>query len=332
MGGNALKSLTFTRRYSKEEYEELTKYLLFGLSLCGKRRINVIPAYHNKESYGDCDICFEMLPGDTIDSIKEFIFKYFRPKAYSLNDKVHSFDVNEFQVDLVCCPSEIYSSSLAYFSWNDLGNLVGLGFKSLLDLSYGHEGLLMPVRIDNTQLLDKLVISRDTKEIFEIAEMDYNRWSCGFNDLEDIFKFVVDWKHFNREAFNLENLNHINRVRNKKRKTYMDFLEYLEKNNIQSKSDGWPELKAKVENYLYNKGITQQADRIRRKAYKYKESHKRVVAIARSFGLEWEDLGYLIAMYKKSFLDGESYASYIEGISDEQLYREISKIYENNSL
>ncbi|GAF99140.1 unnamed protein product, partial [marine sediment metagenome] len=59
---------------------------------------------------------------------------------------------------------------------------------------------------------------------------DYEKYLEGFDEVEDIFQYVIDSKYFNPKIFEYEQLNHQNRTRNKKRKNYELFLQYVKDN------------------------------------------------------------------------------------------------------
>ena len=78
--------------------------------------------------------------------------------------------------------------------------------------------------------LGKIILSKNQREIYTFLDLSYDRFEEGFNDLEDIFKFISTSKCFNYEKFYLSSLSKINRERNKKRKSYMSFLDWIENN------------------------------------------------------------------------------------------------------
>ena len=223
MGGKALKN-TYTRRYEKAEYEVLAHEVLTQLQQdFPERKIAAIPAYRSKTSFGDLDILFDT--NHLNNDLSEYIKAQFKPNELVRNTNVYSFDYQAFQIDIIGCPQENFDISLHYFSWNDLGNILGrvyhkMGFK------YGYAGLHLILKDNNHQYAD-ICVSKDIDRILAFAEYDSQRFHDGFNDLEEIFQFAASSPFFNKAIYLLENRNHASRIRDKKRPTYTSLLKWL---------------------------------------------------------------------------------------------------------
>ena len=226
MGGNALK-LVKTRRYNKDEYDLLKTKIIDTLrshEIFKGRKIQDIQAYKEKETFGDMDLLISSnnLPNNTWDIVKEL----FHPQQLVRNSSVTSFDVNELQIDMILSPDHEYDITAIYFSYNDLGNLMGrvaykIGFK------YGHAGLAYMIR-DENHVIDEINISMDPNEIFNFLGYDFNTYKKGFNNLEDIFNYTITTPLFNKDYYNLETRNYASRIRDRKRSTYSGFLKWIE--------------------------------------------------------------------------------------------------------
>jgi len=227
MGGNAIKDAV---RLNKAEYFELCeeviakilKYTLeHPINSKNSIRFNVIKAYNEKPTYGDMDII--------IDDYKEFdydgLVSSFNPSQIHKNSSVISFDYKNFQIDLIRTKPNIFDFSNNYFSYNDLGNLMGRIAKSV-SLVYGHDGLFYKIRKQNYKT-EKVLIDTDSRSVFELLDYDYDRFLQGFDTLTDIFEFVKSSKYYTSSIFAFENRDHVSRVRDKKRKTYTAFLDYI---------------------------------------------------------------------------------------------------------
>lgn len=228
MGGHALKNTT-TRRYSKTEYDAIKQHVintLAGNPLFSGRRMQAIEAYRAKDSFGDLDLLIESdgLPHTVWFAIQDM----FSPNDFVRNGTVTSFDVNEFQVDLLLTPSAIYDMSAAYFAYNDLGNLLGrVAYK--MGLRYGHQGLSFQVYSEKTDnaLLESIVLTSDPMKAMAFLGYDVERWKKGFTTIEDIFEFTVSSPYFHADFYDLEKRTYKARVRDAKRPTYTKFLEWL---------------------------------------------------------------------------------------------------------
>ena len=228
MGGHALKN-TITRRYAKQEYEHIKEHVIQTLAsnpLFSDRRMQAIEAYRAKDSFGDLDLLIESdgLPHTVWFAIQEL----FAPRDFVRNGTVTSFDVKEFQVDLLFTPAAIYDMSAAYFAYNDLGNLLGrVAYK--MGLRYGHQGLGFNVysnQADNT-LLDSVTLTDDPMKAMAFLGYDVDRWEKGFTTIEDIFAFTTSSPYFHADFYDLEKRTYKARVRDAKRPTYTKFLEWL---------------------------------------------------------------------------------------------------------
>lgn len=251
MGGLLLKTWNLpekripTLEYEKIKRELLTKFrgdVVINSPFFGKLFAEVAPSIRNKETHGDLDINISDLTDKhatvswkEFDNFSEYLEKEFGYKPFK-NSNVYSFPYDGFQVDVTFHPFDDFDMAVNYSSWGDLGNLMGRIFHKM-GLHYGHAGLSFWIRqglfdknvqwSDNDHIYEKVVLSKNMKEICQIGGFDYDRWKQGFDCEQDAFDFVVDSKYFDKSLFDLESLNHTNRTRNRKRGMYMRFVEYV---------------------------------------------------------------------------------------------------------
>lgn len=264
MGGALLKTWNLPeKRIHSSEYEKIKNELIEKLTQDSYMtdqfgdddepfllHFTSAPYVRDKETHGDLDLIagrfnykgctthWKLKSGKTTD-FSVYIQEQFGYKPF-VNDKVYSFPYKGFQIDVTFCNMGDIPSYVSYSSWGDLGNIMGRVFHKM-GLHYGHSGLSFWIRqglfdsnlqwSDSDHLYDKVVLTKDTKEICEIGGFDYNRWKQGFDTEQEAFDFVIDSKYFNKELFELENLNHTNRTRNRKRGMYMRFIEYVADSN-----------------------------------------------------------------------------------------------------
>lgn len=245
MGGNAFK---VTRRYDSIEYFNLEREVLtkindkFGYEYI---RARALQAYKTKESFGDMDIviCSDWLPGNW----KEIFIELFdvEKDQWYLNGDVFSFVYKDFQIDIIKTPFMYYWSTLEYFAYNDLGNLLGR-MTHKMGLKLGHKGLSLIVRDEeNNHILEEIELENSIYPALEILGLDDDKYSNGFDTLEDIFKFVASSPYFNPEIYLLENRSHASKVRDRKRKTYSAFLEWCEANKDSLNKFDWGNISEK---------------------------------------------------------------------------------------
>lgn len=225
MGGNALKN-TVTRRYFADEYHALVPEVLKKLSNSIRMGYcQVIPAYRNKESFGDMDILY--CTTRNIPYEEDLVKRLFSPNEIIKNGEVISFDYKELQIDIIHIEDTRFNYALNYFSWNDCGNLVGK-LTHRLGLKHGHKGLFLPLREDNN-VFSEVLINRSHRETLKLVGLEPGVYDKGFDTLEEMFEFIATSPYYHPDQYKLENLNTIGRVRDRKRDTYRKFLEFGER-------------------------------------------------------------------------------------------------------
>lgn len=219
MGGRLFKETNI--RLQASEYEQIIAEVK-RLPDC-----YIAPSYRNKQSHGDVDV---------ITSSRSYL-QYVENKTIVnsyRNGSVNSFAIDAscwglkqkgtVQLDFIEVEPEYLETAVFYFSYNDLNNLVGkiarqfnmrLGFKGLY-YNYEKQGLRK-----------QFLLSRNPQQIYDFLGCDWNRFNQGFDELEDIFQFVINSTYFSTTYFLLENLNHKHRKRDRVRSTYHYFLKYL---------------------------------------------------------------------------------------------------------
>lgn len=238
MGGNALPSVP-TRRLAASEYHRLAAQVTAALTATFGARAQAIPAYRSKADFGDLDVVVEqekvLVAGDGYAALRAFAQREGHARAFNINGGVMSYDhrfspddPEGFQVDLLVTPAAEMDAALAYFSYNDLGNLIGRTAHKM-GFSYGHRGLVFPVR-EGDHLFTTLQVTADTDQALRFLGYDPARFRQGFEGLSDIFDYVTGSRYFNGDLFLLENRNHTSRTRDRKRKTYAAFLDHLQAN------------------------------------------------------------------------------------------------------
>lgn len=223
MGGNALSFET--RRVSATEYKDLSgKIVCIAQSVFPGADIRIVQSYRNKPDHGDIDVLISTGVNDSRRS--EIIQSAFAPKEIFANSNCYSFDYDDVQIDFIFLPPDDMDIASAYFAYNDLGNLVGRVYHKM-GLKFGHDGLWLTVMAD-TRVIGEICLSKDIKEILEFGAYDYETWKSGFDNLDDIFEFVVSSKFYSYDIFDLDNRNSKARMRDRKRKTYTAFLKFAE--------------------------------------------------------------------------------------------------------
>lgn len=228
MGGQALGIQS--ARIDKLEY-----VVLFTLIQDVLPAIRFIPSYEDKETFGDMDVIYSSSCGYTPKTIRENLetcgFRLHKDdfnngNVYSLgiiyNDKV-------FQIDFIQMEESKIDFAQNYFSFNDLGNLIGRVARNL-NLKFGHAGLFYTQRspFNDSIILKEHLLTDNFDEALRHLRYDPEVFRKGFKSLEDMFEFVKSSDFYDRTKFELHNRNATARIRDRKRVNYNAFLKYTE--------------------------------------------------------------------------------------------------------
>lgn len=318
MGGNALKEYG-AKRLDRVEYDaiasKLSRVLNRFLEHFGvEGEAKVIRAYRNKPSFGDIDVVVPReLHRKVSDKDLSMLLAYnFRADVPSIpfkpNGPVTSFGLplesgGVFQADLIYTPEDHFDFAVEYYSWNDLGNLIGR-IAHKLGLRFGHDGLTMPLR-DGDNLFDTIILTRDFQSAIEFLGYSYHQYLYGFDTMEDIFRFTVDTDWFNSAIYDLDNRNHTARVRDKKRPTYTAFLAWLKEHPEVDKQFDFPKDKSVWHETIWTyfpkaKDHFDSANE-RLRYTKFIKSKFNGDLIRGIIGLEGKELGGFIRQFKELF-------------------------------
>jgi hypothetical protein len=190
-----------------------------------------IPAsVDEKESFGDVDILVDASGPDQFAEVvnaflaKEKVLAPIEKDNQSWHALVDCAGV-KCQFDFIKhFDSDTLNFAIGYFSYNDLGNLIGRiahrqGFK------FGHDGLWWTYR-DGDLLVQDIKLTNDYDEATNF--LGFGRVPIeGFATFDEMFEWVRSCSRFEYSAFPLEHRNHRSRVRDAKRKTYNMFLDWL---------------------------------------------------------------------------------------------------------
>ena len=224
MGGNIWKDQSI--RLNKNEYFEccnqVQEFLDSTLGI-NKKDIFIIEAIKNKDTFGDMDIViknnYDLL--DIQNKIQKCNLETFK------NGNILSFlNINKFQIDLIFVNELFFNYACHYFSWNDLGNLLGRTIKQY-GFKHGWNGLYY-VQRSGDHVIKEHLLSVNYLDIINILCLDKYKFFNGFNTYEEMFDWLIASPLFISSIFKYENLNHTNRVRDRKRKSYNLFLDYLD--------------------------------------------------------------------------------------------------------
>lgn len=221
MGGNALKHLN-VQRIPAKQYAVLACKVQQRFSTLFGQIPDLVPSYAQKQDFGDCDML--VTSADLPELWREGLAAASNSRGWLRNGDVTSMEIENVQFDFINVPRATRKFAYTYFAYNDLGNLMGR-IAHKMRFKYGHEGLVYVLR-EGDQVLANLPVSAEPSDVFDFMGYDYDRWTEGFETLNDIFEYAASTPFFHPDIYLLHNRNHISRIRDAKRKTYTEFLTW----------------------------------------------------------------------------------------------------------
>lgn len=322
MGGNALKHLNVERK-GAEDFQRISNSVIQSIKSFVTKSA-VVPYYRLKQDFGDADILFTT--NQLGREICDHIHNLFNPRSLYVNSSCYSFDVENFQIDLIQSTDELFDVSLDYYSYNDVGNLIGR-IAHKMGLKYGHNGLTLPIRKDDSHLGETIIVSRDTRKILDFLGFDSRRFFLGFDTLEDIFLFVTQSKYFNPEIFAFENLNHINRTRNRKRKVYAQFIDWLTERNTSKYifNTNKSNYLTSIDHHFPESNIFQRIKEVEEKINNNKINKEKFNGdiIIKLRNIQGKELGQFIYKFKNQFVSEDAFNSWIYNSTQDTINNEI---------
>jgi len=232
MGGKALKQKGFdTVRLSTDELENKYHQVKTVFERYGIITHNV-NFYTNKQTHGDLDVLVNITPNTRV-SFEQIIKENFTSKCILRNGAVVSFELDNFQVDLIPVSHKNWGVAKTFFDYDPTGNLMGK-VAHRFGLKYGFCGLVYPFRNFNGRNSVDITVSLDNAQIFDFLGYSYEKYNKGFKSLEDVFEYIINGRYFNNQIFDFEKLTHTDRKRNLRRDTYQQFLKYIKENDTKS--------------------------------------------------------------------------------------------------
>jgi hypothetical protein len=191
-----------------------------------------IPRYYtNKPDFGDMDVVVCAAAAEPMGwpvLREEFVSDLGITQTKTAG--VFSTIYRELQVDFFLREEDVFHSTDSYLSFNDVGNLIGKICRRL-GLKYGEDGLSWVFRRpDNEHYRRDILISRNPESIFGFLGLSYEEWLRGFDELDDIFCWVIQSPYFSVHPYR----NPSKRIRDRKtqRPTVARFLHFLEEQNV----------------------------------------------------------------------------------------------------
>ncbi len=267
MGGNATKQFG-SQRVNKETYIKISS-MLSNVLLWNNQwehncfhnfKLYPIPYIANKDSFGDMDIavltvkninfCAKnvevAINGYNFINSQELVKMVGWVKNGNVISVAMQFFIDNawtapFQIDfIVFSNEETYNFARHYFSYNDLGNLVGVVAKKY-GLKFGFNGLFVQSYFDekgrlgnkhHSQYKVEQKITSDFEQAFKMLGYDVERFKQGFASTEEVVKYVASSPLFHPDMFKDSERTGESLKRDRKRPTYMKAKEYFEQLSV----------------------------------------------------------------------------------------------------
>lgn len=326
MGGLALKAYD-VKRLEGDDYATACESALAAVnavldahSIASPARL--IPSYRQKTSHGDVDIIVsnELLGPLNAAKIASSVGKELgvQNAQFKVNDYVVSVAAPHpeggfYQLDLLLFKPESLDFAHAYMSWNDVSTLL-LRIAAPLQLSIGPNGLSYMVREEKAEPA-RIILTRDFKQALEFFKLDYERWTKGFDSMEEIYEFIAACPSVTQKNFELGMMQASVRKGFAKRPGYLGFLEWLNNNPVTHKKFNWRAYLNNQKSTLWAAfpGAKDEYDAFiatleRKRAVAAAFNGKMVIEVT---GLEGKALGEFIIAYKASHASQAAFEEFV---------------------
>lgn len=333
MGGNVFKKIETRRIESKQEYRKKVDEIkhIFSDYKLEFNFLSEVPAYENKESFGDIDFIYGYSSEENKKNIINIIKEIF--EDVNINDDVVSFVYDSVQIDFIFVDIKDSYSSLFFYSYNDMGLLLGkLCYYNHLTL--GPNGLRIKVYDGEMKLFDQ-VITNDTPTICKFLGLDWNTWNVGFKTLEEIFDYVMSSKLYDERAFDSNIWNSRQRLRDSKRINLKKFLNYIEmkKNKPRpTKEKTFSRINTEFPYLKLEEKKQEIIINIEREKKAKEKFNGHIVAEKYDLVNDKEILGYIMREFNSKFESKEDRINFILTNSEENIFKVIDEIIEMRSL
>jgi hypothetical protein len=324
------------KRFSREEYSDVCKKIIKTFkAIFPSRKIEDVAFLKGKSSFGDIDMIYERFSNEMIDWMDFFHTNFSEVKPHK-NGMVISTVINGGQVDFIGVGSEKFECATNYYAYS-CGMMCGV-ISNKIGCKYGFDGLHLKVPLSDfsPELPDhqfkEILITRNTEEIFNILGFDYAWFNRGFENLIELFDWVVGSTYFNPAYYFLESLNHTNRKRNAKRTEFTQFIEWVKEMPARKEIDRAAVRYKILEEYphLYDK-IADATVELQKANVRKQKFNGQVVQEALNI-VAGPELGSFIISFKKFVAESyEDFEVFLDSHTKEYIIEEIKKHEHNRS-
>lgn len=223
MGGKLFKGKS--RRHTTEELVVSAKNIKDQF-LNFFTKIEPLRFIEDKTTHGDLDLICCVKDG-MMQPLIEYVSSSF--DEYEISEREISFLMDELHVDLIMVDDDKFESAYNYFSFGDLGNLLGM-----IARSKGHrlseQGVFKEEFVAPSSPLKRTYITATWAESLAFLGFTLEAIEAqqrGFKTVVEMFDFIKSSALYHKDIFNIDKMNSTQRRRFKQRPNQKLFLEYL---------------------------------------------------------------------------------------------------------
>ena len=170
--------------------------------------------------------------------------------------------------------------------------------------------------IDCRNILAKIDLTTNPREICKFFDLDYDLWKNGFHDKQSIFNWIVSSRYFKKDIFSTLNCDH--RRRANLRPFYQEFLEFIDQDikQIQKAKCKNSEIENNLQEDLIKYFNKEEEVRIIQEKIKLDQIRKTKFS-GKNFidlGIEPKKIGETVVSFKKFILEKNNLINFEEWI------------------
>ncbi|MCY9861374.1 hypothetical protein OTK49_02435 [Vibrio coralliirubri] len=185
MGGTLLAEHG-ARRHSTDEIENATPAIVAFLQQIDGITLHFQKEFRDKSTHGDLDILIGFKSFEAQSALTALLEHNKVP--HSINGRVSSFMWGELQVDAIFIDERRVESAAKYFSWGDVGNILGL-FAVNKGLKLSEAGLYIEENLENIGIA-RAFVSFEFESALEHFNLPVNEFNQGFDNFEQSLSFL----------------------------------------------------------------------------------------------------------------------------------------------
>lgn len=174
------------RRHTTDEIKNAIPAIVDFLKQVDGISLHFQKEFHDKQTHGDLDILVGFSSFQCQDDLTQLLEA--NNIAHSVNGRVSSFMWAELQVDAIFVDERRAQSAAKYFSWGDVGNILGL-FAVNKGLKLSEAGLYIEENLPNLGLA-RAFVSFEFEFALTYFGLPIGEFNKGFNNFEEALMFL----------------------------------------------------------------------------------------------------------------------------------------------